>query len=38
MSPVSSAVSAIECERCPHGIEHQNDYSREWLWSSVAAD
>jgi Imm-5 like putative immunity protein len=30
--PVSSAMSAIECERCAHGIETQDDYSRRWLW------
>ncbi len=30
--PVSSAMSAIECERCAHGIETQDDYPRRWLW------
>jgi hypothetical protein len=30
--PVSSAMSAIECDRCAHGIETQDDYSRRWLW------
>jgi hypothetical protein len=29
--PLTSAMHAIECERCAHGIDH-GDYSRQWLW------
>jgi hypothetical protein len=32
LHPVSSAMSAIECDLCAHGIETQDDYSRRWRW------